>query len=385
MCYTAVPEGDIYEKTVDLCEDIEFDVENSTEPFPPASGEHARAVEIPYDDWSVTLRFNLDPNREEKEPVLTVGGFTGHIYPPNRHDAQKYQQRMDVVFELVCRLSITLDADYLALADTEGRANEVVPTGRPIGEVLDTVPRMGVFSASVIEGLGGLDAMYTDPWYTATLESGQTLVIESADPWSAGDWVPPTDAPYIADAQLRTDDGPSSAAGVSDPFAALDAGEFGAEVGVHVDDIAEEFVNEDLELVRVYVDEDRNLRRVDTDTFVRNVVDDADSDIEMMKGMLGDVPPDANQADQLASALFHEAIPPSFVRLDSPDDENVVTRVMDLDVEMNKYDLLLSLGAAASGDGFTNDDLETMEQALDNLADLEDVDGVERLIEERLL
>lgn len=46
--------------------------------------------------------------------------------------------------------------------------------------------------------------------------------------------------------------------GLADPFASLDTGAYGADVCVHRDDISQEFTNEDLHLVRVDIDEDRN-------------------------------------------------------------------------------------------------------------------------------
>lgn len=383
--YSSVSLEDVVGLATRVCDDVGFQVRNSSEPEFESPDEKSLVLDIPYNGWAITLRFNLDEKREPNEPVLTLGELSTIFNTSDKNRGESPSQRADVLFELTCRLATALEAEYVPLIDMGGRANSVIPRGRPIGDTVEAVPRFGVFAASVIDQFGGLEKMYGDPWYTAKLDSGQTVVIESGSPWTDDAWEPPTDASFIEDAESRTASFPSGPSGVSDPFAGLDMGEFGTEVGVHPDDIAEEFVNDDLELVRVYVDDDRNLRRVDTDAFVRNVVDDAASDVETVKEMLGDVPRDASDAEKRVSALLHEAIPSSFVRLDGPDDENVVTRVMNLDVETNKYDLLLSLGATASGDGFTDDDLETMEQALETLSSMENVDGVEQLIEERLL
>lgn len=171
-----------------------------------------------------------------------------------------------------------------------------------------------------------------------------------------------------------------------DPFAALDVGQFGTDVAVYRDDIAERFGNDDLHLVRVYVDENRDLRRVDDDSFVRNVVyRDAEDDHELIRAMLGDVPPAVPDDEQMVSALLSEHVPPSLVRLDDPDGENVVTKVMGLDAETNKYELLVSLGSVASRPEFSDEDLATMERALDTLASMDDDAAVDAYIEEHLL
>ncbi len=61
----------------------------------------------------------------------------------------------------------------------------------------------------------------------------------------------------------------------------------------------------------------------------------------------------------MVSALLHEDIPASFVRLDDPDGQKIVTNVMNLDVETNKHDLLVSLGRVAQLAKF--DDEEDLE------------------------
>ncbi|WP_239642028.1 hypothetical protein [Natrinema versiforme] len=105
----------------------------------------------------------------------------------------------------------------------------------------------------------------------------------------------------------------------------------------------------------------------------------------MIDRMFEDVPADTSRDKQMVSSLLHEAIPPSFVRLETPNGENVVTKVMNLDIETNKHDLLVSLGRVAQQDDFTDDDLETMLGALDTLADLEDIDGADDYVEDLLL
>ncbi|MBX0288649.1 hypothetical protein EGH22_20160 [Halomicroarcula sp. F28] len=170
---------------------------------------------------------------------------------------------------------------------------------------------------------------------------------------------------------------------LSDPFAVFSPGDYGVDACVAREDIGEKFRNEDLRLVRVYVDDDRNLRRVADDTFVRNVVLEAGDEDAIIEGMLADIPPAADDEDLMISALLHGAVPPSFVRLDEPDGENVVSRVLELDIETNKAELLVSLGEAARHDGGL--DTQTIESALDNLAELDDTEAVDAYIRENLL
>ncbi len=80
--------------------------------------------------------------------------------------------------------------------------------------------------------------------------------------------------------------------------------------------------------------------------------------------MLADVPSDATDDNLYVSALLRDVIPPAFVRLDDPDNESVVTKVMRLETDVNKIKLLVSLGRVARQVDFTADDLGSMEGAL---------------------
>lgn len=178
----------------------------------------------------------------------------------------------------------------------------------------------------------------------------------------------------------------TDSATLADPFAALAVGGHGADVCVHRDDISTEFQNEILELVRVRVDENRDLRRVDSDRFVRNIaVADSNDRHSVIERMLADIPADATDDDRYVSALLRDVIPPEFVRLDDPDDENVVTKVMRLDTDVSKIKLLVSLGRVAQQDDFTAADLDSMEGALDTLNELDDNENIDQYIRERLL
>ncbi|AGB30397.1 hypothetical protein Natpe_0467 [Natrinema pellirubrum DSM 15624] len=122
----------------------------------------------------------------------------------------------------------------------------------------------------------------------------------------------------------------------------------GTDLCVLREKTAPEFRTDDLELVRVYVDDQRNLRRIDTDVFGQNIVDDdPGDDAASMMAMLADVPADAAEDDLLVSAVLREAIPPAFVRPANSSDATVVSRLVALDSDINKVELLVSHGRVA--------------------------------------
>lgn len=372
----------IVERATNICRDTGFEVDESGR----RDGSQGRyhTVPIAYGNKSTNLLFNLEDSRDPDEPIFSFGKL---VYPEKDDEDE---EAIEAIFELVCRFATELDAAYVPLFHSEKRSMEVVPEDRPISDAVETPPRFGIYTDDVLEGLGGVEGLFDhEPWYVADLDGKHTLVIESESlsPW--GDWRPPTDAPYIRSARFDESDvesqtGQSDGTGLSDPFADLAPGEYGTDVCVRQDDIAAEFRNDDLELVRVGVDEDRNLRLVGDDSFVRNVVvDGPDDNSAFIEQMLADVPKDADSADLMVSVLLNDAVPPAFVRADGPDDETVASRVVELNVSTNKIELLVSLGRALRAD--EDLDVATVESALDRLAEVEDPEEVQRFIETKLL
>lgn len=357
--------------------------------------------------------FDYRCNRKsEQKSKLTIDNKTIHIHVRPAHSElhqrkvdlsigesgapevwdsdEQYQEFFDHFVEFLCQLAIQLDAEYVALLEHVHWA-EVIPSDVPLAENIDRLPRLAIYSESLLHDLGGIEAMRDrPPWRVGDLKNGSTLVIWSDEPWCRSGW---TDSSYR---DLRTpqsedrSDGASEPGNsdqeleLSDPFAVLSPGDYGVDACIAREDIGEKFRNDELRSVRVYVDDDRNLRRVADDTFVRNVVTEAGDDEQaVIKGMLADIPPDADDKELMISALLHGAVPPSFVRLDDSDGENVISRVLGLDIETNKAEFLVSLGEAARHtEGL---DTRTIESALDNLADLDDTEAVDQYIEQNLL
>jgi hypothetical protein len=380
--YTSRPVDGAMEDALEQAEVAGFDIANSEEN--PHAGGDTRYLNVSYSEWEFSFVFALEKNREPGQPLLRID-CGNKIYLSETDDRPAYRDLMDTLFELLCRLAVALDSDYAALFNPESR--KAIAHGRPFVDGITELPRMGVYSKEVIGQFGGFDALFDHtPWYTAMLDGDRTVVVDAESGWLEGPWQPPTEASYLTDASFR--DSGTAGTGhrdLSDPFESFDSGEIGTDVCVHRDDIASEFANEDLQLIPVRVDEHRNLRHLDTNAFVRNVVTDATGDKSDIVGrMLSDIPATADD-DLYVSALLRDVIPPAFVRLDSPDGENVVTKVMRLDTDVSKVKLLVSLGRVAQQDEFTAEDLDSMEGALDTLNELDDDENIDQYIRERLL
>lgn len=378
-------DGDVVERSLEVFEDLGFDVAARERSSGLMSGFHY--LDVPHDQgWSVSIQVNEDDDLGADDSVLGLR-LQHLVYPDRGQDGVSHEATMDVLFELVVRLAMALDLSYLAVFGMEQADGTVTPDGEPISESIDAPPRMGVYSSALLEALGGVDEFASDdPWYVAELTDGRTVVIRTAWPWGDGGWSPPTGAEYLTSATLDSDDTDAGDVTLGDPFAALAPGEYGADLVVSQADLDGEFRNEDAELVRVYVDENRDLRRVDDDSFVRNVVTETSgSDHETIGQMAANLPPGTDPEDVPMSVLLNEQVPPSFVHLDAPDGENVVTLVMGLNVQMSKYDVLMALAnRARPDDGYTEEELQSIEGGLSTLVDVDDPLQVETWLRENV-
>jgi len=243
--YLSDPGRDVTERVREICEDIGFEIEGRTD-----RKHRGPDIELRYDIWTTTLRFGFSEDREPNEPTLTIGPLNDQVDPSHVRDDETCQQRMDVIFEMICRLSVALEAEYVPLIGVGYRVGHVVPTGRPIGNHVKHPPRLGVYSTSMLDEFGGLDTLFdSQPWYVGILDSQRTLVIQTASPWTDAGWRPPTEATFIEDATFH--EGETTATpSLQDPFAGLNVGNYGVDVAVRREDIGDRFRNEDLELGR---------------------------------------------------------------------------------------------------------------------------------------
>lgn len=75
---------------------------------------------------------------------------------------------------------------------------QVWPTDRPLAENVAELPIFGIYSESILDELGGVQAMFDrSPWYVATLLGGHTIVIQDDFPWNDKQWTPPGDADFL--------------------------------------------------------------------------------------------------------------------------------------------------------------------------------------------
>ena len=157
-----------------------------------------------------------------------------------------------------------------------------------------------------------------------------------------------------------------------DPFARLDDGAYGADIMMEQAAFGEGHTNADLQLTRCYRDSGL-LWEVETDAFCRRIR-------SRDGGTLAVVPSDVDSSDELVSPLYVGEIPFEFVRLPAADGENVITKVMTLDVTLDKLQLLSRLATVfehMDGPG-------EIEALLDQLLAVGGSTQVEQLIERRL-
>ena len=384
----------VIDDVIAVCTDYEFTGPND-ERMPSAFEIKSGPVELHQSNdtgigaKTLYLTFGDENGQTTPEPFLDLGISAEHLVPDEDEDTES--EFLDTFIDMIRELVEELSPEFVTSFNTwvmDGEAGPtpytVLPESVSRAPDIDRVPWLGVYADPLIEQFGGRERVRNAPaWLVEELDTGAILVVTTRMPWEGYRDEQPVDR-YLLEGQDGGIDDESGDLPLSDSFAVLKPGDYGVDACVARDDIAPEFHNEDLQAVRVYIDEEWNLRRVSDDSFVRNIVTDSpDDEMAFIKRMLAEIPPGAADDDLLVSALLHSAIPPEFVRLDDLNGENVVSRVLDLDVETNKIDLLVSLGDAAQHeDGL---DPYTIESALDSLADLEDVDGIDRYIEQNLL
>jgi len=78
-------------------------------------------------------------------------------------------------------------------------------------------------------------------------------------------------------------------------------------------------------------------------------------------------------------------VPIEFVQLDDPNGENIITKVMALDVDVDKFELLIRLASTLNERDYDQSDIDTVETVLDHVSDLEEVEGIDAIIKKALL
>lgn len=295
-----------------------------------------------------------------------------------RYTREKVQKRVESITDLVGGLAEVVEPEYvygMLLVGTKPHRG-LKPTGRPISENVERLSWISVLSDPIIEDFGGRERVLDTPaWRVEELETGHVMIVKTNNP------IDPTEGPSVSvDRYLL--DGESEEkqkrerSDIDDPFAALGPGDIGSDIVVRQENAAGDLTNEDLELVRCEV-RDRSLWEAETGEFLRRVIDESGTPI-------GDLPDGVDPEDEPYPTLIRLGVPVSFVRLDGPGDENVVTNVMEIDINESKLQLLANVASRVPDDP-TPDDIEPIEELVGQLARLDDTDGIEDLIETHLL
>lgn len=199
-CYDCERKVAIEDTILEICEDLGLDID---EAYKTEAHRFDSNIGIPYRNWEWELgfRYNTTTGTDGNGVCLKID-LHRQIDPASFDDEAVYVEWMDLVYDLGVRPSMALEAAYTPLYDAVDRSRAVRVTGRPFSEYVDEPPLFGVFSEPVLADFGGVDGLYDDPWYTATLSDGRTVVIDSHPLWSQSDWEPPTEASYIEHAEL---------------------------------------------------------------------------------------------------------------------------------------------------------------------------------------
>jgi hypothetical protein len=322
-----------------------------------------------YKNKTITgFQFDISVDREPYERVLSVG--LGELLVSEWSDSKQYTEFVDGVIDLACELATAYDAEYVPLFWSDEH-QDVAPRGMPFADHIDRVPALAVYSASLFEELGGFETLYGGPpWRYCELDSGHVFAMTADGPWQ--------DTAFTDSERRDLHHGEANTGlEISDPFAVLATGKYGTDAVVDRADLAREFTNEALTLERVYRDESNVLRRVEDDSFVRRIIDDGE--------VIGDLPANVDEADEPLSALLEASIPPAFVRLDDPDGETVVSRVLALDTGANKHKLVWSLAQTAQSQDVSEEVLTKIDRILTELQRLDDEDGFDQYIKQNFL
>lgn len=332
---------DAAEQAVSTCLDAGFslagsqDVEAMLVSELVADRESALA-ELQYvDSLSANLSFNLGSGWDWNGPRLllsfsTMAVSTDVDVNPAAHTRSRVQERVAGILDVVTDLVTLTDPEYVwgMLSVGQNPDSGYRPPDRPISANIDRFGWITALAEPIVTDLGGRNHVLEAPaWSVEELETGHLLILGSDNP------VDPTYTPsrsleaYLLESGSELDSGTDELAR-EDPFRSLSDGELGADVVMDPALVGTEYENDDLTLVQCRRDGDV-LRDAHTGEVIRRIYETDDP-------ATGAGSP--AQSEWFTPLLLAE-IPPEFVRLRDPDDDNVVTKLMALDVDVDKLAL----------------------------------------------
>lgn len=199
--YTSIPAAEISHRLIRGLDQAGFDVRETEphEPIDPSSADEYK-FKLPLHESVFHIIYSADEDRNAKKPAAKLSSLNHSINPKWSDDTETYQRRMDDVLELICRLAMTLEAEYVPLINAQEHGTSATPSGESISGTVSVPPPIGVYSSTVLDGFGGIESLTeASPWYVAELTDERTVVITSEEPWASSGWRPPTDAPYLAE------------------------------------------------------------------------------------------------------------------------------------------------------------------------------------------
>lgn len=200
--YTSVPASSVPGRLVLGLDRAGVDMRATepSEPIGPSSADEYQ-FEVPFHESRFIVKYTTDDDRNPAEPAVRLTALTHSVHPKWSDDVDEYQRRMDDVLELLSRLAMELEAEYVALIDAQEHGTDATPSGDSIPETVSIPPPIGIYSTMVLDEFGGpTELAETPPWYTAELADGRTVVVTIEEPWADGGWRPPMEAPYLEQA-----------------------------------------------------------------------------------------------------------------------------------------------------------------------------------------
>lgn len=348
--------------------------------------DNLNTARFKYDEYTTfSVIVDLDEssawNSPEFEITIEIDGTAGV-----ENETEVIEARFDLFLDIVGDIVPIVTPEYCwgMLPQNHEVTSQCLPTGRPIVEHIDTLSWISVFGPSLMEDLGGRDRVLATPAARVEeFETGHVLVVKTDEFF---DYDYGTDAVdrYLLDGieltELETDTSDSDpevsdeTLSFDDPFRKFSPGDIGADVVVEKDAVGGDISNDDLQLRRVTLDENGHLRDLETNEFVRRLYGP--------DGQIGTLPSDVTTEEELFPPLALNGVPVEFVRLSDPDGENVVTKCMALDADLDKFEFLVRLSTSVLADGYERDDIDSVENLLDSASALENQDGIGQLLQQ---
>lgn len=335
------------------------------------------------DTTKLGLTFNIGEQWDWNDPSLIVTVSMMDLDPnADTNMEEQSQRRVKALTDLTADLVEVLEPDYVWGMPMVGPDPDVGrrPTDKPISENIQDIGWITVLSPQTIENLGGREYVLDTPaWCREELSTGHVMILTADNPVDLIEYPEHSPKEYLLRKRTSTDSVLKGATqqSLQDPFQRFSPGEIGADVVIDKRTVGGEISNEDLELKRVELYENDRLWDIETGEFVRRVYGTS--------AQLGTLPPAVEADDEKFPPLALADVPLEFVQLDDPTDENVITKVMALDVDVDKFELLVRLASTLNARDYDQSDIDTVETVLDHVSDLEEVGGIDAIIKKALL